>query len=384
MIENQVQPLQIATPDGEVLYAWHVLPIAKYIANEDHLIKEQDVPAARFTDSLGFDLLSKDPNSHLVINFHGNAGTVAQGWRTDAYRSLSSGSPAKIHVLAVDYRGFGLSTGTPDEQGLITDGIATVQWAIDVAKISPHRIIIVGQSLGTAVAAAVAEHFVRVSKVEFAGIVLIAAFSDMPTLLLTYSIGGLVPILSPLRPYPRIQRFFSGFLRDTWDTSSRITNFVRKSQKANLHLIHAKNDFEIQSRHSESLFYAAVNATSMSGLSTKQIDAVKFRQDLHEGGSLESWYADGMNRIAKQIVRYGGRSDINDSRMHSLRRFSVSSNLDDREFARDLWQTTFLVFLLYTLTQRVKSLNKYIVTNGWLCTILVDDWNRELRLYCET
>ncbi|KAL8781433.1 MAG: hypothetical protein Q9213_006018 [Squamulea squamosa] len=318
MIENQVQPLQIATPDGEVLYAWHVLPITKYIANEDYLTKEQNVSAAHFTDSLGFDLLSKDPNSCLVINFHGNAGTVAQGWRTDAYRSLSSGSPDKIHVLAVDYRGFGLSTGTPDEHGLIADGIATAQWAIDVAKIPPHRIIIVGQSLGTAVAAAVAEHFVQVSKVEFAGVVLIAAFSDMPTLLLSYSIGGLVPILSPLRPYPRVQRFFSGFLRDTWDTSSRITNFVRKSQKANLHLIHAKDDSEILWRHSESLFYAASNATSTSGLSTKQIDAVKFRQDLHEGGSLESWNADGKNKIAKWIVRYGGRSDIYGSRMHSL------------------------------------------------------------------
>lgn len=232
---------------------------------------------------------------------------MAQGWRTDAYRSLSSGAPDKIHVLAIDYRGFGLSTGTPDEQGLITDGIATVKWAIDVAKIPPERIVLVGQSLGTAVAAAVAEHFVRVSKVEFAGVVLIAAFSDLPTLMLTYSIKGLIPILSPLRPYPRLQRFFSGFLRDTWNTSSRITNLVRKSQKVNLHLIHSKDDFDISWKHSESLFYAAANATSTSGLSIKQIEAVKLRQDLHEGGSLESWNSDGMKKIAKQIVRYGGR-----------------------------------------------------------------------------
>ncbi|KAI4272322.1 MAG: hypothetical protein L6R38_006647 [Xanthoria sp. 2 TBL-2021] len=309
-LKNQVQPLHITTPDGEVLYAWHIVPIAKYIANEEYLIKEQTISAAQFQDSVGFDLLSKDPNSRLVINFHGNAGTVAQGWRTDAYRSLSSGAPDKIHVLAIDYRGFGLSTGTPDEQGLITDGIATVKWAIDVAKIPPERIVLVGQSLGTAVAAAVAEHFVRVSKVEFAGVVLIAAFSDLPTLMLTYSIKGLIPILSPLRPYPRLQRFFSGFLRDTWNTSSRITNLVRKSQKVNLHLIHSKDDFDISWKHSESLFYAAANATSTSGLSIKQIEAVKLRQDLHEGGSLESWNSDGMKKIAKQIVRYGGHNRI--------------------------------------------------------------------------
>ncbi|KAL8749910.1 MAG: hypothetical protein Q9199_007403 [Rusavskia elegans] len=309
-LKNQVQPLHIPTPDGEVLYAWHIVPIAKYIANEECLIEQQTISAAQFKDSVGFDLLSKDQNSRLVINFHGNAGTVAQGWRTDAYRSLSSGAPDQIHVLAIDYRGFGLSTGTPDEQGLITDGIATVQWAIDVAKISPERIVLVGQSLGTAVAAAVAEHFVRVSQVEFAGVVLIAPFSDLPTLLLTYSIKGLIPILSPLRPYPRLQRFFSGFLRDTWNTSSRITNLVRKSQKVNLHLIHSKDDFDISWKHSESLFYAAANATSTSGLSIKQIEAVKLRKDLHEGGSLESWNADGMKKISKQIVRYGGHNRI--------------------------------------------------------------------------
>ncbi|KAL8648180.1 MAG: hypothetical protein Q9226_006104 [Calogaya cf. arnoldii] len=309
-LKNQVRPLHITTPDGEVLYGWHVLPIAKYISNEDSLIAERNISAAQFTGSVGFDLLSKDPTSRLVINFHGNAGTVAQGWRTDAYRSLSSGAPDRIHVLAIDYRGFGLSTGTPDEQGLITDGIATVQWAIDVARIPPQRIVLVGQSLGTAVAAAVAEHFVRVSKVEFAGVVLIAPFSDMPTLLLTYSIKGLIPILSPLRPYPRLQRFFSGFLRDTWNTSSRIANLVRKSQKVNLHLIHSKDDFEISWKHSESLFYAAANATSTSGLSIKQIEAVKLRRDLHEGGWLESWNSDGMKKIGKQIVRYGGHNRI--------------------------------------------------------------------------
>ncbi|KAL8669468.1 MAG: hypothetical protein Q9168_005941 [Polycauliona sp. 1 TL-2023] len=304
-LKNQVQPLHITTPDGEVLFAWHVLPIAKYIDNEEHLVKEQNISATQFTDSKGFDLLSKDPHSRLVVNFHGNAGTVAQGWRTDTYRSLSSGAPDKIHVLAVDYRGFGLSTGTPDEQGLITDGIATVQWAMNVAKIPPERIVLVGQSLGTAVAAAVAEHFARVSRVEFAGVVLIAAFSDMPTLLLTYSIKGLIPILSPLRPYPKLQKFFSGFLRDKWNTSARITSLVQKSEKVNLHLIHSKDDFEILWKHSEALFYAAANATSAAGLSIKQMEAVKLRQDLDEGGSVETWNVDGQKKIAKQIVRYG-------------------------------------------------------------------------------
>ncbi|KAL8727507.1 MAG: hypothetical protein Q9181_005693 [Wetmoreana brouardii] len=298
-------------PDGEVLYAWHVLPLAKYTANEGALVSQPASSASNFTNSLAFDLLSKDPSSHLVINFHGNAGTVAQGWRTDTYRALSLGAPDKIHILAIDYRGFGYSTGSPDEQGLIADGIASVQWAMNVAQIPPHRIALVGQSLGTAVAVAVAEHFARVSQIQFAGIVLVAAFSDMPTLLLTYSIKGFLPILSPLRPYPSLQRFFSRFLQDKWHTSARIASLVRTSQNVNLHLIHSKDDFEISWKHSETLFNAAANATSRSGMSMKQIDGVKFSQNLHDGGCIESWNAGGTKRISKHIVRYGeGRKHI--------------------------------------------------------------------------
>lgn len=133
---------------------------------------------------------------------HGNAGTVAQGWRTDTYRALTSGLVDKLHVVAVDYRGFGYSTGSPDEKGLIIDGIATVKWALNVAKIPPEKIVLLGQSLGTAVATAVAEHFVVEEGLEFRGVVLVAGFSDLPTLLTTYAIGGVIPILSPLRPYP--------------------------------------------------------------------------------------------------------------------------------------------------------------------------------------
>lgn len=178
---------------------------------------------------------------------------------------------------------------------------------MDTAKIPAHRVALVGASLGTAVATAVAEHFVVASQIEFAGVVLVAPFSDIPTLLLTYSIGGFIPILSPLKPYPKLQKLFLRYVRDTWDTSSRLANLLRRSQKVKLYFIHSKNDFEISWKHTEALFYASVNATSPSGLSYKQIDGSKAHQDLQEGGSVESWNASGTKKISKQIVRYGGK-----------------------------------------------------------------------------
>ncbi|KAL9597036.1 MAG: hypothetical protein Q9219_005411 [cf. Caloplaca sp. 3 TL-2023] len=291
---NQIQQFNISTPDGESLYAWHVLPLNKYVANEIALVNDRTNPGT-FTNGVAFDLLSADPTSRLFTE-------------TQVRYLKDGGQIHKVHVLAIDYRGYGYSTGSPDEQGLITDGVAAVRWAMDIAKVPPNRIALVGASLGTAVTTAVAEHLVRTSQIELAGIVLIAPFSDVETLLHTYSIGGIVPILSPLRPYAALQKLFLRYMRDTWTTLPRLANLVRKSQSTKLHLIHAKTDFGIPWKHTEALFVASANATSPSGLSVKQIDGVKFRQDLGEGGSIESWNAGGTKQISKHVVHYGGRS----------------------------------------------------------------------------
>jgi abhydrolase domain-containing protein 12 len=111
-----------------------------------------------------------------LISVHGNAGDIVQGWRTETYRALYAANTSNIHILAIDYRGFGLSTGYPTELGLIIDGIAAVNWALEVAKVPADRIVIVGQSLGTGVAAGVVEHFAK-EHVDFAGVVLVAGFT---------------------------------------------------------------------------------------------------------------------------------------------------------------------------------------------------------------
>ena len=214
----------------------------------------------------------------------------------------------------MDYRGFGFSTGSPTEEGLILDGITLVNWALEVANIPPARIIIVGQSLGTAVAIAVAEHFSVQRHVEFAGIVLVAAFSDLPTLMLTYAAGGVVPFLSPLRFYPKIQQFFSHQIKDKWRTRDRLVNIVRRSRKLDLILIHAKNDYDIPWSHSNTLFYAAASATSEKGMSSKQIDGVKQYVDLGAQGWTNVWSAaseqGGFKRIQQVILRRGGKFRI--------------------------------------------------------------------------
>ena len=212
----------------------------------------------------------------------------------------------------MDYRGYGKSTGSPTENGLIADGVAVVNWALSVAKMPPERIVLLGQSLGTAVATAVAEHFVMKKNLEFKALILIAAFSDIPTLMATYTIGGVIPILSPLKPYPSLQNFFTQHIQETWFTCKRLANLVKKCRNANVHLIHSKNDFNIPWTHSNTLFHAAANATSENGLTSQQIDKAKFHQDLGDFGHVNSWISmsndHGRKSIHQVIVHCGGNT----------------------------------------------------------------------------
>lgn len=118
-LRNQVTPFFIKSPDGQHLYAWHILPIELYRQHEFALTAEPSGFISDITSRHAFKLLRDDLNANLVIHMHGAAGTVGSGYRVPNYRALSAGQPNKIHVLTFDYRGFGRSRGTPTEQGLI-------------------------------------------------------------------------------------------------------------------------------------------------------------------------------------------------------------------------------------------------------------------------
>lgn len=112
--------------------------------------------------------------------------------------------------MAIDYRGFGHSTGVPSEDGLIQDASAVVEWALQVAGIPPSRIILLGHSLGTAVVSGVAERY-AIKGVEFTGIVLVAGLSDLVSIMTQYRVGGLVPVLGPFAAWPAVRYMWVRF-----------------------------------------------------------------------------------------------------------------------------------------------------------------------------
>lgn len=115
------ESLYLTTPDSETLHAYYLRP-----ANV---------------------LLQKNVT---ILMFHGNAGNI--GHRLPIAKALSES--LGCHVFMLEYRGYGLSTGAPDETGLNIDSQAALDFVRAHPEMSKTKIVIYGQSLGGAVSIA--------------------------------------------------------------------------------------------------------------------------------------------------------------------------------------------------------------------------------------
>src|SRR5262249_31203608 len=84
----------------------------------------------------------------VFLMMHGNAGNITH--RVDRItmwqRSLN------VSVFVFDYRGYGRSTGQPNEPGVYSDARAAYRWLTVTRGITPDDVVFFGESLGTAVA----------------------------------------------------------------------------------------------------------------------------------------------------------------------------------------------------------------------------------------
>ncbi|KAL4738186.1 hypothetical protein BDV11DRAFT_216144 [Aspergillus similis] len=292
-LKNQVIPFSIKTADNEHVYAWHVLPIELYRKNELALTAEQTGFVRDITSRLAFRLLRDDSEALLVIHMHGAGGTVASGYRVPSYRALSAGHPGKIHVLTFDYRGFGRSKGTPSEAGLIQDALAVTNWAINVASVPASRIS---------------------PPTVFAGTVLVAPFVNVPTLVSTYRVAGTIPIISPLRRFPVLFEYLLRFIRDKWLTNERIMEMVRMNEvneeTYRLTIIHAEDDWDVPSHHSELLFWHAVNGSVPVGITYEEFDQKKAESqvDLGAAGTIMEWRTE--HGVIREEILKSGLHDV--------------------------------------------------------------------------
>lgn len=106
----------LATADGETVIAWHVPP---------------------------------RNGKPVVIFFHGNGEVLA--WRVPRFRAITADGTG---LVALSFRGYAGSSGSPTEAGLVND--ADAAYAFAASRYPPQRIAVWGFSLGTGPATALA------------------------------------------------------------------------------------------------------------------------------------------------------------------------------------------------------------------------------------
>ncbi len=86
----------------------------------------------------------------VILYFHGNKGHMDYYWnRTKLLANL--GGKNHYGVMAIDYRGYGMSEGKTTESGMYADAEAALEW-LKSKGLAGNRLVIYGYSLGIAVA----------------------------------------------------------------------------------------------------------------------------------------------------------------------------------------------------------------------------------------
>ena len=184
----EAQEEKLATADGETIIVWHIPP--------------------------------RDETKPVILYFHGNGGSIY--YRAHRFKELADQG---FGIVGVSYRGYGGSTGSPSEQGLIADGVAAYEFA--AKRYTAARIALWGESLGSGVAIALA------SESPVAKIVLEAPFTSIADV--AASLYWFVPV--------RL------LIKDPFRSDLRI-----ESVKAPILFVHGAKDNIVPIRYGEGLF----------------------------------------------------------------------------------------------------------------------------------
>ena len=122
----------------------HVLPAAAGLPEAE----EVPLTAADGVRIAAWHVAPRD-GKPVILYFHGNGGALR--FRVTRFRRVIADG---IGLVALEYRGYGGSGGSPNEQGLIADAQAAYHFA--AAHYPPQQLVLWGESLGSGVAIAVA------------------------------------------------------------------------------------------------------------------------------------------------------------------------------------------------------------------------------------
>jgi uncharacterized protein len=168
-----------------------------------------------------------------ILHLHGNAGNLED--RRDLVRNLRDLS---VNVMAIDYRGYGKSEGSPNEQGLYKDARAAYDWLL--TKTTADKVVVHGESVGGGPACELA------ATAPCGALIVQSAFTCAPDMT------------------PRVVPWFpKALVRTKFDNREKVARI--KIPKL---FIHSRKDEIIPFDMAESLFAAAVEPKECEWFST--------------------------------------------------------------------------------------------------------------------
>jgi pimeloyl-ACP methyl ester carboxylesterase len=138
--ELAVQNVELSSADGNTIHAWWSVPVGW------------------------------KPERGAILYSHGNGGNLSMRQGNIAQWRRTTGKA----VLIYDYPGYGKSTGKPTEAGCYAAVNAAYDWLVEEQKVSPSELLLVGSSLGGAMAVDLAV------RRECRALVLINPFTSFP------------------------------------------------------------------------------------------------------------------------------------------------------------------------------------------------------------
>ena len=160
-----------------------------------------------------------------IIYFHGRGSSL--GERAPYFNMLAHSG---FGLIALSYRGYGASEGSPSEAGLYDDARAALSYATQTLALKEGQIILYGESLGSAVAVQMATEY------PIGGLVLQSPFTSLEARAEDW--------------YPWLPVRY--FLWDRYDSLSKISRVHTK-----LLLIHGVKDSVIPVEEAETIFAQA-------------------------------------------------------------------------------------------------------------------------------
>jgi len=181
------EELFIPTPDGESLSAFLIR------ANKQHA------------------------RNVTVLMFHGNAGNI--GYRLPIAKILEN--ELRCNILMLQYRGYGLSSGNPNEKGLMIDAQTGLDYIRQRHELRNTRIVVYGQSIGGAVAVGLVARNQKHG--DIAGIVLENTFTSLKKLIPRSVVinGYRKHPLTPSSAFPPA-RFLAPLCHQIWPTEATL------------------------------------------------------------------------------------------------------------------------------------------------------------------